>query len=67
VSIRPVQIARTFQHQGQEESVVAAGLRPGEIVISQGQMRLAPGARVRLLEPPAQMSGTGQPSSRGSS
>lgn len=67
VSIRPVQIARTFQHEGQEESVVAAGLRPGEIVISQGQMRLAPGARVRLLEPPAQMSGTGQPSSRGSS
>jgi multidrug efflux system membrane fusion protein len=67
VSIRPVQIARTFQHQGQEESVVAAGLRPGEIVISQGQMRLAPGAKVRLLEPPIQMNGTGQPSSRGSS
>jgi len=42
--MRPVQVGRT---RG-EESVVASGLKPGERVVTDGQLRLAPGARVEL-------------------
>jgi membrane fusion protein, multidrug efflux system len=32
-----------------EQAVVESGLQAGEMVISEGQMRLMPGAQVRLL------------------
>ncbi len=50
VAMRPVQVLRNFQTpKGGEEAVVGSGLQPGEMVISEGQMRLAPGVKVRLL------------------
>lgn len=56
VTMRPVTVLRLYGGEsGQEEAVVGAGLRLGETVISEGQMRLAPGSKVRLLEPAAQV------------
>jgi multidrug efflux system membrane fusion protein len=42
--MRPVKVGRA---QG-EESVIAEGLKPGERVVTDGQLRLAPGARVEI-------------------
>ncbi len=42
VALRPVEIERTVD----ELAIVTSGLRPGEIVITDGQFRLAPGAAV---------------------
>jgi multidrug efflux system membrane fusion protein len=51
-SMRPVQVLRNFTPQGQAEmAVIGSGIRPGEQVVSEGQLRLAPGAHVRLLQP----------------
>lgn len=60
VSMRTVQVSRNYTLNGIEEAVVESGLHPGEMVISEGQMRLAPGAKVRLLKPEAQLSKAGQ-------
>jgi multidrug efflux system membrane fusion protein len=50
VEMRDVQVARNYTSTGGvEQSVIASGLRPGEMVISEGQMRLMPGAHVRIL------------------
>ncbi len=51
VTMRPVQVSRNYQApKAGEEAVIAGGLEPGEMVISEGQMRLAPGVKVRLLK-----------------
>jgi len=47
VESRPVTVSRT---QGQI-AVVAKGLQPGEQVVTDGQLRLAPGARVEIRKP----------------
>jgi multidrug efflux system membrane fusion protein len=60
VAMRPVEIARDYRTNSGEEAVIGSGLRPGEMVISEGQMRLFPGSKVRLLKPAAQLSDTGQ-------
>jgi multidrug efflux system membrane fusion protein len=44
VTMRPVKIARTHA----DDAVVAEGLRPGESVVTDGQLRLTPGARVSV-------------------
>jgi len=49
VSMRDVSVLRTFDNK----AVIGDGLQPGEKVVSEGQMRLAPGAKVRLLQPSA--------------
>jgi multidrug efflux system membrane fusion protein len=60
VEVRPVQVARTLD----EMAVIANGVHPGELVVTDGQMRLAPGARVLVRQPgaarsaPAGASGT---------
>jgi multidrug efflux system membrane fusion protein len=52
VSMRNVQVLRNYTPQGQaEQAVIGGGLKPGEQVVSEGQLRLAPGAHVRLLAP----------------
>jgi membrane fusion protein, multidrug efflux system len=57
VAMRAVTVLRLYQgNEGLEQAVVSEGLKPGEMVISEGQMRLAPGVKVRLLEPSAQVS-----------
>jgi len=52
VSMRPVTVLRTLRLADQgEKAVIGSGLQPGENVVSEGQMRLAQGAKVRLLQP----------------
>jgi multidrug efflux system membrane fusion protein len=43
--MRPVQVDRTTG----EESIIASGLKAGERVVTDGQLRLVPGARVEIL------------------
>ena len=51
VAMRNIDVLRNYTPPGQtEQSVVGSGLQAGEHVISEGQMRLAPGARVRILK-----------------
>lgn len=52
VSIREVTVLRIYTPEGQaEQSVIGAGLTAGETVISEGQKRLSPKAKVRVLPP----------------
>jgi membrane fusion protein, multidrug efflux system len=52
VTMRDVSVLRIYQPAGEpEKAVIGSGLQPGERIVSEGQMRLAPGARVRLLSP----------------
>ena len=46
-SPRPVTVLRTDD----VAAVIAAGLRPGETVVTDGQFRLAPGAKVLVRNP----------------
>lgn len=51
VAMRPVQVLRNYQPSpSNEEAVIGSGLQAGEMVISEGQMRLAPGMKVQLLK-----------------
>ncbi len=51
VAMRPVTVGRVFKpDQGLEMSVVDSGVKPGEVVVSEGQMRLFPGGKVKVLE-----------------
>ncbi len=75
VAMRPVQVLRNYtpakadertagEKAPDEEAVIGDGLRLGEMVISEGQMRLAPGAKVRMLEKQTQLgeaAGSGTP------
>lgn len=45
VENQPVVVARTLG----EESVIAKGVNPGEQVVTDGQLRLSPGASVRIV------------------
>jgi multidrug efflux system membrane fusion protein len=47
VEARPVKVERVLR----EESVIREGLRPGEVVVTDGQLRLTPGAKV-VVKPP---------------
>jgi multidrug efflux system membrane fusion protein len=62
VAIRPVNVLRTWG----DNSVISSGLQSGEMVISEGQMRLAPGSKVRVLKPrDAAEASTAQPQPSG--
>ncbi len=51
VAMRPVNVERIYKTDNSpEESVIGSGLKVGEQVISEGQMRLMPGAKVHLLK-----------------
>ena len=50
VEMRPVTVART---RG-AESVIASGVRAGESVVTDGHLRLVPGARISVKAPAAQ-------------
>jgi membrane fusion protein, multidrug efflux system len=55
VEMRPVQVLRNYQRpQALEQAVIGSGVRAGEMVISEGQIRLAPGVKVQLLQPESQ-------------
>jgi multidrug efflux system membrane fusion protein len=42
--LRPVEVGRAYG----QESVIAKGLKPGERIVTDGQLRLAPGAKVEI-------------------
>jgi multidrug efflux system membrane fusion protein len=54
VSMRPVNVLRDWG----DKSVIGSGLQAGEMVITEGQMRLAPGAKVHVLKPQSQAEAT---------
>ncbi|HSB82040.1 MAG TPA: efflux RND transporter periplasmic adaptor subunit [Candidatus Methylomirabilis sp.] len=56
VESRPVTVGRTLGG----EAVVAKGLVPGEKVVTDGQLRLAPGSRVQVKTPVSSASGQAQ-------
>jgi multidrug efflux system membrane fusion protein len=59
VAMRPVDVLRVYKTtQADEQAVIGKGLSAGEMVVSDGQMRLMPGARVSLLSSAGQ---AGQP------
>ncbi len=67
VTMRPVDVLRLFQGpKDLEQAVVGKGLSAGEMVISEGQMRLMPGAKVRLLKTDPQQSDAALPGLAGS-
>ena len=49
-SMTPVSVMRTYlPEQGPELAVIGSGVRPGDLVVTEGQLRLAADARVSLL------------------
>ena len=44
VEMRPVEVARTAGH----ETVLKQGVKPGETVVTDGQLRLVPGSRISI-------------------
>jgi multidrug efflux system membrane fusion protein len=46
--VRPVVIARTYEN----DSIVEAGLKPGEQVLTDGLLMIKPGAKVQIKESP---------------
>lgn len=47
----PVTVARTYRPQGgSAQAVLSGGIAPGDLVVTEGQLRLTPGAKVILLE-----------------
>ncbi len=56
VAMRPVNVLRNFQMpKSVESAVISSGVKPGEVVISEGQMRLAPGVKVQVEKGGAQL------------
>ncbi len=49
VEMRTVTIARTAG----AETVIKEGVKPGETVVTDGQLRLVPGSRINVKEAPA--------------
>jgi membrane fusion protein, multidrug efflux system len=50
VDMRPVQVLRNYVSEGAaEQAVIGGGLKQGERVVSEGQMLLMPGAKVRVM------------------
>lgn len=51
VAMRPVQVLRNYSNSElADQAVIGSGLNAGESIISEGQMLLIPGARVRVLK-----------------
>jgi multidrug efflux system membrane fusion protein len=53
VEMRPVDIDRG----NDKETVVRSGVKPGETVVTDGQVRLVPGIRIEVANKPAAASG----------
>jgi membrane fusion protein, multidrug efflux system len=49
----PVTVQRTYKPgNGPGQAVIASGIKPGDMIVTEGQLRLTPGARVSLLNAP---------------
>ena len=50
-TMTPVSVARVYAAQnGPALAVISAGIRPGDLVVTEGQLRLTAGARVSILD-----------------
>jgi multidrug efflux system membrane fusion protein len=48
--MKPVSVLRLYQPPHEvEQAVIGSGINAGDVVVSEGQMRLMPGAKVRVL------------------
>ena len=48
-----VTVLRTYKPEnGPEQSVIGSGINPGDMIVTEGQLRLTPGVRVSLLDAP---------------
>ncbi len=54
VELRPISVARTHG----EDSIIASGLKPGETIVLDGQLRLIPGSRVSIKDASSEKSGS---------
>jgi multidrug efflux system membrane fusion protein len=66
VAMRPVQVLRNYADSASssDQAVIGSGLKTGEMVISEGQMLLMPGTKVRVLKAkssPETAAGAGEP------
>jgi membrane fusion protein, multidrug efflux system len=53
VSIARVTVLRTYRPPtGPEQAIVSSGIKPGDMVVTEGQLRLTPGATIALLDAP---------------
>ena len=51
----PVTVLRTYKpEKGPEQAIVDSGIRPGDTIVSEGQLRLTPGAHIALLNAPSE-------------
>src|SRR5262249_49100865 len=46
VEMRPVVVARAFAN----DTIITSGVKPGEVVVTDGQLRLVPGAKVKVRQ-----------------
>jgi membrane fusion protein, multidrug efflux system len=52
-TVAPVTVLRTYQPEnGPEQAILGSGISPGDTVVTEGQLRLTPGAKVALLDTP---------------
>lgn len=53
VSVAPVTVLRSYQAASDPaQAVIGSGIDPGDTVVTEGQLRLTPGARISLLDAP---------------
>ena len=68
VAMRNIDVLRNYKAENApEEAVIGSGLKAGELVISEGQMKLMPGAKVHLLKSEGQVGESGSSSGLGPS
>jgi multidrug efflux system membrane fusion protein len=54
----PVTVLRTYRRAtssqaANEIAILGSGLSPGDVIVTEGQLRLTPGARVSLVDTPS--------------
>jgi multidrug efflux system membrane fusion protein len=66
-TMAPVTVLRTYKPENApQQAIVGSGIRPGDMVVTGGQLRLTPGAHVELLDAlNGQSQPAAQPQSRG--
>ncbi len=68
VSMRPVQVLRSYKAPNSaDDAVIGTGVHAGELVVSEGQMLLAPGSKARLLKTEDQLGNSGAAKGAGQS
>ena len=52
-TMAPVTVLRTYRSEnGPEQAIIGSGISAGDTIVTEGQLRLTPGARIALIETP---------------